>query len=1088
MELLRPAETPFALPKIFSPQVIIRDGRGCFGSRTIASDDPKPVSGVSQDLRSQSCHVDSRSCHTHSRSCHAKSQSCHVDSRPCHVDSRSCPAHSRSCHANSQSCHANSQSCHANSRTCHANSRSCHANSCQMPSVLDLSQSSDCRFCENGGKNDKCGVSSNQDDGQCPRERRQTNFAGHHYLTDCNGYKHVGDPSALEGARKAGLLQCSQDIGNEELSLAKDRGHHERTAVSSWYDHRRVGCHQQSPWRESGRQFGVVTGSGRSPESGGDRVTCAGTWVPPQGPPPPPPPPLPPPPPHPTPPLSSPPHRTPSRLDGPPPLLFCPPTRNSLEALPPCLEGVCYELNASMVSPSEHHRGRSAAATDSARALAEHETADSVTNSSCNSCERCSSNRMVPSSSGRFSGSSGYLRHNYDSVQTGTFSETLSGENHTSVASKHANCSCSSVTYVPEYYRPTQNRGKQACWNISGGADHDLTKSGHTSGRTSVKMIPSDCQKRGTDHRYEVPSAVTLRTDSSTRVSSVDLHHEDNRQQDHHDGREFPSGGPRTPSHHDPQSPDVSWNDRHSLEYASRVVEYHGIWTVIKAGNVAPYSAVHVFATGDQLPADFQSTVPDHTQRHGFDVRHGRVGEPSVAHEQRPDRRRPECRDGFEAGLLRFGEELFGGKRYSPNSFLSTNCLSNFCSCMQHNCEEPYDLSTKTVENTTRTKLAATTANENSSSYSAATNGQMSSNTFETGVMFCNACDIGINPCYKRHVCDERGCRICSEAQKDKTRNMSSTSSETSKYGERAVHHVSWMPPFPAPSSFLSASPDVQRPLREISQRPACSDIGNPVQCPPYTQLPQSSQKRSYDTYHDTYQKDQYTHYSTLTDAWSSRAFPQTANTSETNECVNTSKTTSFRSSVVPQTQNISTATVPRGQPTTLCSERAASETARVTSQLSQKPATAANLGGVDTRTTAVHHHQQSELQTTTERETVTAATTTTTTTTTTTPTPTPPTPIGATLCAASSASETAGRGSELPKPVILSSTMAVVQKGSGGQCAVETTAHKRQQHERPVRKRRPRLRTFQCALCSVACSNRGQLQGHLRTHTGGHL
>ena len=41
--------------------------------------------------------------------------------------------------------------------------------------------------------------------------------------------------------------------------------------------------------------------------------------------------------------------------------------------------------------------------------------------------------------------------------------------------------------------------------------------------------------------------------------------------------------------------------------------------------------------------------------------------------------------------------------------------------------------------------------------------------------------------------------------------------------------------------------------------------------------------------------------------------------------------------------------------------------------------------------------------------------------------------------------------------------------------------------HVRPARKRRTRLRTFQCHLCSVACSNRGQLRGHLRTHTGGH-
>lgn len=39
--------------------------------------------------------------------------------------------------------------------------------------------------------------------------------------------------------------------------------------------------------------------------------------------------------------------------------------------------------------------------------------------------------------------------------------------------------------------------------------------------------------------------------------------------------------------------------------------------------------------------------------------------------------------------------------------------------------------------------------------------------------------------------------------------------------------------------------------------------------------------------------------------------------------------------------------------------------------------------------------------------------------------------------------------------------------------------------HVRPAKRKRSRSRTFPCPLCSVACSNRGQLLGHLRTHTG---
>ncbi|XP_076439467.1 uncharacterized protein LOC143279332 [Babylonia areolata] len=39
--------------------------------------------------------------------------------------------------------------------------------------------------------------------------------------------------------------------------------------------------------------------------------------------------------------------------------------------------------------------------------------------------------------------------------------------------------------------------------------------------------------------------------------------------------------------------------------------------------------------------------------------------------------------------------------------------------------------------------------------------------------------------------------------------------------------------------------------------------------------------------------------------------------------------------------------------------------------------------------------------------------------------------------------------------------------------------------HVQVGKKRRVRQRNFRCNLCSVTCSNRGQLRGHLRTHTG---
>jgi len=144
MELLGPttATYTFALPKIFSPQVIVRDGRGCFDSRITNSGHLESVSGIPQERRSYCADGFSSCCHHHAnsrsyRASQANSWSCH------HANSHSCRANHANSHAatgcrhvnslsryvNYLSCHTNSLSCHTKSRPCRANSPSCHANS-----------------------------------------------------------------------------------------------------------------------------------------------------------------------------------------------------------------------------------------------------------------------------------------------------------------------------------------------------------------------------------------------------------------------------------------------------------------------------------------------------------------------------------------------------------------------------------------------------------------------------------------------------------------------------------------------------------------------------------------------------------------------------------------------------------------------------------------------------------------------------------------------------------------------------------------------------------------------------------------------
>ena len=1172
--------TSFALPKIFSPRVIIRDGRGCFGSRPADSDDPKSVSGTSQEPRScragsrwghanarpcqhanqatsRSCHADFRSCPSDSRSYHANFRSCHIDSRSCHANSRTCHANSlsrhhadsRSHHANFRTCHVDSWSRRINSRTCYGNSRSCHAHSDPILDLLDLTKSSDCRVCDEIGLKSQNEVSASRGGSQWYRERLQTNFDGHHYFTD--SCKHERSSHAWERAGKLRSPQCPRDAADNEAVLGKDT-QRERSDFSLQHDQKHRRCLQQTSWRESERQFDV-TGSKSSPESVGDKVTCAGTWMPPQGPLPPPPPPPPPPPSSPTPPFSAPPHPPSPPIGGPPPLLFCPPTRKSFGTQTPCLTNeTVSELNASRVSPSAHQRQRPTS-TESLRitGTVDQETVNSVTKS-CSSCEPCSLGRTVPNLSSDFSRALGYFNRNYDSVRTQTFSEALSRESQTNVASQHSNKPITSVTYVSERGQ-TQLCGTNACRKVSESVDHDLTQTGHRD-EAYVEKSPRHCQKRETDHRYAVsPAPAVFCTSGSASVNGVDQQARVKRQSDHQDGREFlsrgpptgrgefPSGGlhagrelpygdphagrelpfagkelpyrdlhtgrelpsrdpyagrelssrdshagrqlpyrdphagrefppdgPDTPSRHVPQAPDILPNDKHvSPGCAPSVVEYRGIWTVIKANNFASYSAVHAFSAENKLQADFQCKDPGHAQN-SFDVRHGRIGEACMTHEEGSDGTHVDSQNGVDIGLLRFGEELFRGKMYSSNGFLSTNCSSNVCSCLQRCCEEPYDLptkcceepydlSTKTVESTTKAKLAVTSECENNPSYSLSTDRHTCSTTFGRGAMHCRTYDLAINPCYQRHICDENGYQMSPATQKDKqTRNVSSVPPDGPNCSKRPTDRVPWMPPFPTSNSPLSQGPDVLRLPREISERSACGDLQNSMQYPSLIQLSRASQRWSC----DTYLKDEHTRHSPLKDTWPS-TFSQKQYTTETNKSDNVSqKTMTFCSSVVSQTQSMCTTSVPT-HATTLCSD-VAPDTARITSQYSQ-PVTAAN-NVADVATRAIH--QSDPQPTTTETSTTTPAT--------------------VPLCASTSTvPETADRGSTIPKPVTLSSTMAA-QKDSRRQ-SIEATSPRQQQHGRPARKRRPRLRTFQCALCYVACSNRGQLKGHLRTHTGGH-
>ena len=892
--------------------------------------------------------------------------------------------------------------------------------------------------------------------------------------------------------KKPGTLQCPQDTADsEDFPLVKDMGH-ERSGFPLWDDRkeelRRL---QQTSCRESGRQFDVPTSTG-SPESGGDKVTCAGTWVPPGGPPPPPAAPPPPPPAPPMPSLSATPHPASSHLGGPPPLLFCPPNRSSLETQSCPTSEKVYEVTASRVSPSVQQRGASRSTDDAcatSTSTAGHSTTtDNVTNSD-SFCELCSLDRTrtVQSSGGDFSGTLGQDSNpNYDSVMRQPVPEALSGESHTNVVSEHPDSP--HAAYVPEQLQ-TQCRGASACWEVTGVADHDLTQTGH-KGETYDEMSSRDCHKLDTEYRQEVSPAVFC-TRGSAGVDGVSQHTGVKRLHHHptgreffsggpltgtelpsenphtgrefllgglHAGKEFPSGGSHTPSRHAPQAPYTLWNDKHCPDYASSIVEYRGIWTVIKASNTVSYPGVHVFGAEDKLPADLHSTDPDHA-RSGLDVRwDGRVGEPCEAMERRSREPRLNSRNGIEARLFRFGEELFVGEStYSPYSFLSTSCSSCVCSCSQ---QEPYDLSTKTATSTTKTNFAVTNVYENKSSHSLSTNQQMCSSAFGTGAVHRSTCDLTINPCYKRHDWADSGFDVSPKAQDKKTRNVSSVVTDTSNGGKRPPgHHVYWMPSFPRSNSPQPQTPDPQQLPGATRERSACGDIQNLIQCPPLPQLSNASQMWSY----DSYQRDPNTHYSQLKNTRPS-TFPQKINTTEANECdIVPQAVVTFSSNAAPEVPNLCNSSVAI-RPATLHSDSEA-DTTTVTGECLQ-PATVENHAPNPVASRTIY---EPDLQpaTSTERST----------------TPTPLSTSASASAGASAAPETADQGSGCSsKPVILSSTMAA-KKESGQSVATQ----EQQQHGRPVRKRRPRLRTFQCALCSVACSNRGQLQGHLRTHTGGY-
>ena len=397
-------------------------------------------------------------------------------------------------------------------------------------------------------------------------------------------------------------------------------------------------------------------------------------------------------------------------------------------------------------------------------------------------------------------------------------------------------------------------------------------------------------------------------------------------------------------------------------------------------------------------------------------------------------------------------KNCFGGEStYSPNSFLSTSCSS--CVCSQ---QEPYDLSTKTATSTRKTNFAVTNVYENKSSHSLSTNRQMCSSAFRTGAVDRSTCDLTINPCYKRHDWADSGFDVSPKAQDKKTRNVSSVVTDTSNGGKRPPgHHVYWMPSFPRSNSPQPQTPDPQQLPGATRERSACGGIQNLIQCPPLPQLSNASQMWSY----DSYQRDPNTHYSQLKNTRPS-TFPQKINTTEANECdIVPQAVVTFSSNAAPEVPNVCNSSVAI-RPATLHSDSEA-DTTTVTGECLQTAAAENHVPNpVASRTI---YEPDLQPATSTERSTT-------------------PTPLS-TNASANAARETADQGSGCSsKPVILSSTMAA-KKESGQSVATQ----EQQQHGRPVRKRRPRLRTFQCALCSVACSNRGQLQGHLRTHTGGY-
>ncbi|KAK7109126.1 uncharacterized protein [Littorina saxatilis] len=1119
MEVLGPLGAAFPLPKIFSPTVIIHEGKGCFYSGTVdrtvkgtvennsdvhffdsgavKAGYNRSVIGIVDDNSDVSIFDSGAVQDGNNRTVTGTVRD---DSDVSFFDSGTFKTGFKT----------------TTTDTAEKNSDiSFHPSFCSSPVLLDLSKSSGSgSWCQKDEVSrasfdqEKCGFCHGHRHAKAT-EDNVTQNCDCHISERCHKRGRNCGHNEAAVRHKDGIsvrMSSSQDTCTQDARLSACCGSkHESGQIKQHF------------FQEPGQKFDVSTSS-KSPECASEKVVCAGTWVPPQGPASPPPP-------------FFPPQivcSTSMPIRGPPPLLR---VRSSL---PPhaCLQAEgspCFYCrqshhlygahssqtlkatyldtrNVSRDSPSGYSAGRPREPTG----FPANDSAD-IMKRYCRECEGCSLERKLPGLRAALSEASPQPGGHFKSTctqtspgrqdcrdQEGRFSE------------EHEGCSCGCIECFPGGgdpssfpIRPEHSKG----WRSQN------VETGHTGGTDFEKC----CRQypKHQLHNDDEPHASFghLKNSAGTNGLDLTLTVQPRTHSDYHVQNETDFKCQNITKSLASEETGTSHKGSEPRSCSSETVGYHGIWTVMRTRDIARYQDLYSPKTRENVDFNFKSSSD--TQEniyHHFEVEQKRV---TGLQEQRYAESHATMHTGFEIAVLPRSEEAAPWENsYSPKVAASTDLYSSVTTHSPDHCsDEPYDLSKKSTKSPTNFKSTREIFPEEER-YSLPFSNRLAS------LKNCGYCGIPADLNCRRHpLCTGYGCELFKET------------------GLKHHNGSVLLPPteylFPHERSPLSGSemsltsvPNAQTFRNDLFSRSillrhaetdGCSDIHRPSRLDrtdlsdvfhPVSFL-KSLQAWSYGTYNNRDTES-------LTLSPNNKLQPQ-----------NIGQATRDRCSVASQVQNVdsmATRTCSNLHPSDQACSECPTEFER-TSQFQHSDTANSVDPRVVTDAGKVYLHLQNTVTTPT------------------TPSPTSPHSLHLTLSRPTpktpaspypiTASETGQhdpghcssewytldsedrqRASEpdmytsnlqttrhtihpkietRTKPeaerVERSPSSLPPQKERSRKRSADTADDSDRTAKRHVRlggkRRRSRQKTFQCSMCPVACSNRGQLQGHLRTHTG---